>query len=419
MTIPQIISLTILVVVAYLSFKKGNDVFSPAKVFLAIWSICIFLTEYKFSGYQHQWSYYSWFVLLLGLISFLMGLFIAYVTLINKPIFSITAIRNKLKVLDEYSLKKLFYCTIILFILYVISFAVEVLVEGYVPLFSSRYDVARVEFGLFGFHLIVNFQLIIMFLNIEYIILAKKHKQEKIVMWVIFFITLITFTLLLQRFNLFFGGVMTLALLYYASRVIKFKRIVIIALIFFSLLAAIQSIRLSQYASQYIYLISKIKFSRDYAIFSEPYMYISMNLENMTRAVDKLENYTYSIYTFDWVYALSGLKHWVADYFHIDPRAFLISGYTTFPFHWYYYLDFGLIGVMFFPLLTGFIIGACYYKMRTSAQLKWIILYSICVALMVISFFTNPLMMLTFIANFFVLWFIHHFFCQPKSLINL
>ena len=414
MTVPQIFSLTVLIIVIFLSLRKGTDVFSPAKVFLTVWSLCIFLTEFQFSGYQHQWSLFGWFVLLLGLISFLTGLFITYVIFINKSFYGINTIRNKSKVLDESTLKKLFYATIILFILYVISFTVEVLVEGYVPLFSLRYNEARVEFGLFGFHLIVNFQLIIMFLNIEYIILAKKHKQEKIIMWIIFFITLVTFALLLQRFNLFFGGVMTLALLYYASRVIKFKRIVIIALIFFSLLAAIQSIRLSQYASQYIYLISKMKFSRDYAIFSEPYMYISMNLENMTRAVDKLENHTYSIYTFDWVYALSGLKHWVADYFHLDPRAFLISGYTTFPFHWYYYLDFGLTGVMFFPLLTGFFTGVCYYKMRTSAQLKWIILYSICVALMMISFFTNPLMMLTFIANFFVIWFIHYFFVNQN-----
>jgi oligosaccharide repeat unit polymerase len=414
MTIPQIISLTILIIIIFLSFRKGSDLFSPAKVFLAIWSLCIFLAEFKFSGYQHQWSLYGWFVLLLGLFSFLTGLFIAYVIFINKPLFGINTIRNKSRVLDESSIKKLYYATIILFVLYVISFAIEVLAEGYVPIFSPRYDVARIEFGLFGFHLIVNLQLIIMFLNIEYIILAKGHKQEKIIMWIIFFFTLITFTFLLQRFNFFFGGVMTIALLYYASRVIKIRNVSIIALIFFGILIAIQSVRLSQYASQYIYLISKMKFSREYAIFTEPYMYVSMNLENMARAADQVKSHTYSIYTFDWVYALSGIKHWMADYFNINPREFLISGYSTFPFHWYYYLDFGLFGVMFFSLLTGLIIGVCYYKMRTSAQLKWIILYSIGVALMVISFFTNPLMMLTFIANFFVLWFIHQFYVSQN-----
>jgi oligosaccharide repeat unit polymerase len=419
MTIPQIISLIILVIIVYLSIKRGNDIFSPAKVFLVVWSSCIFLAEFKFSGYQHQWSLYGWFVLLLGLISFLAGIFIAYVIFINQPLYSINIIRNKSRVLHESSIKKLYYATIILFVLYVISFATEVLVEGYVPLFSLRYDIARVEFGLFGFHLIVNFQLIIMFLNIEYIILAKGHKQEKIIMWIIFFITLISFTLLLQRFNFFLGAVMTLALLYYSSRVVKIRNVLAIAFIFFGLLSIIQTIRLSQYVSQYIYVTSKMKFSRDYAIFSEPYMYISMNLENMSRAVDQLENHTYGIFTFDWVYAFSGLKHWVAEYFSINPGAFLISGYTTFPFHWYYYLDFGLTGVMVFTLLTGFFIGVCYYKMRMTAQISWVILYSICVALMVISFFTNPLMMLTFISNFFILWLIHYFFVRQNSLLNI
>jgi len=377
MTIPQIISITVLSIVIFMSFRKGSDVFSPAKVFLAVWSFCIFLAEFKFSVYQHQWSLYGWFVLLLGLISFLTGLFIAYVIFINKPIYGINKIRKKSKVLDESSLEKIYYATIILFLLYLIAFAIEVLVEGYVPLFSSRYDVARIEFGLFGFHLIVNFQLIIMFLNIEYIILAKGHKHEKIIMWIIFFIALISFTLLLQRFNFFFGAVMTLALLYYASRVIKIRNVFIIALIFFGLLAVIQSIRLSQYVSQYIYVTSKMKFSRDYAFFSEPYMYISMNLENMTRAVDQLEKHTYGIFTFDWIYALSGLKHWIADYFNINPNEFLISGYSTFPFHWYYFLDYGLIGVLFFSLITGFAIGVCYYKMRMTGQISWVVLYSI------------------------------------------
>jgi oligosaccharide repeat unit polymerase len=153
-----------------------------------------------------------------------------------------------------------------------------------------------------------------------------------------------------------------------------------------------------------------MKFSKNYAIFTEPYMYITMNLENMAQAVKKIDNFTLGIYSFDWIYALSGLKHWMANYFHLNAREFLTSSYTTYPFHWYYYLDFGLIGVMIFPLLVGFFVGIIYYKLKSSAQLKWIVLYSICVAIMVISFFTNPLMMLTFVTNFFILWVVHNHF---------
>lgn len=377
---------------------------------MLVWSFSIFLAEFKFSGYQHQWSSFSWLVILIGPLSFLLGLYIAYVTFLNTPLLTTGVIREKSKTLDESSLKKLYSTTIILFILYLISFIIEVLVEGYVPIFSRRYDIARIEFGLFGFHLLVNFQLIIMFLNVEYIILTKGHIKEKFLMSCIFFITLLSFALLLQRFNFFFTGIMILVLLYYASKVVKVRNVIVIALIFFGLLYAIQSVRLSQYVSQYIYVTSKMKFSKDYAIFTEPYMYITMNLENMAHAVDKLDNFTLGTYSFDWIYALSGLKHWIANYFHLNAREFLISGYTTYPFHWYYYLDFGLIGVFFFPMLISFFVGIIYYKMKSSAQLKWIILYSICVAIMVISFFTNPLMMLTFVTNFFILWVIHNHF---------
>jgi oligosaccharide repeat unit polymerase len=416
MTIPQVIALILLLVVIFFSFKKGKDMFSPGKAFLGVWSFCIFLTEFKFSGFQHQWSVYSWFVFLVGLFSFLVGVFIAYVIFIDKPLFSIDVIRDKSLDINETMLKKLFYIVIVLFILYMVCYCVEALVAGNVPLFSARPDAAQKEFGLFGIHLFVNFQLGILFLCIEYIILYKKNTFDKKIVIGIFFITLLSSALLLQRFIYFFGGLMLLGWLYYASRTLTLKRVVMIILIFFTFLGGIQSIRISKYASQFHYVISKMKYAPEYAIFTEPYMYISMNLENMTRAVDQLEHHTYSAQMFDWIYALTGLKHWMADYFHIDHRDFLNSGYSTFPFHWYYYWDFGILGVVFFPFITGFGIGICYYMMRYTAQLKWVVLYAIGFALIAISFFTNPLMMLNFVSNIFILWFVHHYFVNQKVL---
>jgi oligosaccharide repeat unit polymerase len=227
-------------------------------------------------------------------------------------------------------------------------------------------------------------------------------------------VTLLTFSLLLQRFNFFFGAIITTAFLYYSSRFLTIKRITIVTLIFFGFLGIIQTIRLSQYVSQYIYVISKMKFSKEYAFFAEPYMYISMNLENMARASDKLENYLYGASTFDWLTALFGLKHWMADYFNIEARPFLISGYNTFPFHFHYYYDLGLIGLFLFPLIIGYLIGTFYNMMKLTGDIKWVVMYSICVAIIVLSFFTNPLTMLSSVFNIFVLWLIHHFFINQK-----
>ncbi|MDD8018326.1 MAG: O-antigen ligase, partial [Bacteroidota bacterium] len=409
------ISLIILLIVIFLSLKKGNDMFSPGKAFLGVWSFCIFLTEFKFSGFQHQWSTYSWFVLLLGLFSFLVGIFITHVIFFDKPLLSISSIRERSLSINESTLKKLLYATVILFLLYIISFTVEVLIEGFVPIFSARPDKARVEFGLFGIHLLVNLQIALTFLAIEYIALTKKDNYKKKLAWGIFFITVLTFAFLLQRFNFFFGGLMILALLFYASRALTFKRVVVIGLFFSGFLWGIKSIRLSRYVSEFNYAISKMRFGKEYAIFTEPYMYITMNLENMAHAVDQLDRYVYGVQTFDWIYALSGIKHWMADYFHIDHREFLTSGYSTFPFHWYYYWDFGLLGVVLLPLLSGLVIGICYYMMRYTAQIKWVVLYSVCYSLIVISFFTNPILLLNFVSNIFVLWFVHHFFVNQGN----
>lgn len=415
MTIVQIICLLVMAVVIYSMRLKGSDILSPGRIFLILWAFVIFLTEFKFSKYQYTWSLFSWFTLIFSLVSFLAGLYMAFVYFMDKKLLSIEEVRNSARTISVNHLKNLYKATNTLFILYLVSFAAEVVLEGEVPAFSAHLDRSRQEFGVFGLHLIVNFQLIIMFLNLEYIILADKtHRREKFIMWSVFFVTLATFTLLLQRFNYFFGAVMALGLLYYASRALTWKRISLILLVFFGFLGGIQSIRLSQYVSQFMYVISKMKYPREYAIFTEPYMYISMNLENAARASEKIQHYLYSASTFDWVYALFGVKHWMADYFNIDSRPFLVSGYNTFPFYWTYFYDFGVTGIAFFPLLSGLVIGLFYYRMRQTGSLEWIALYSIALAIIVISFFTNPLTMLAFVANFIMLYIVHHFLIRKN-----
>jgi oligosaccharide repeat unit polymerase len=189
MTIPQIISLIILVFLLIMSIKKNSDLFSPAKLFLIVWAFCIFLVEFKFSGFQHEWSLYSWFVLLLGVASTLLGIFISYVLSINTPSHSKNSLRDVSPTIEVPKLRKLYNITLLLFFLYLSSYIIEVLIEGNVPLFSPRMDRARIDFGIFGFHLLVNLQLTIMFLNIEYIVLAKKLRitgHETKIMWIIF-----------------------------------------------------------------------------------------------------------------------------------------------------------------------------------------------------------------------------------------
>ena len=204
-------------------------------------------------------------------------------------------------------------------------------------------------------------------------------------------------------------AIMSFTFVYYSSEIINFRKIVVIGVIFFAFLWIIQSIRLSQYVQGFIYVTSKMKYSSKYQAFTEPYMYITMNLENMARGVDLMQKHSFGLLTGDWIIALAGIKKWALNYFNINPRPFLVSGYNTFPFLWEYFYDFGIVGVFIFPLLSGFFIAKIYYLMRSDIKVKWIVYYSQCMAIILLSFFTNPLTMLNFIFSIFVLWIIHRF----------
>jgi oligosaccharide repeat unit polymerase len=213
--------------------------------------------------------------------------------------------------------------------------------------------------------------------------------------------------------------VISIGFLYYASKIINLKKILIVAIVFISFLSVLQSIRLSKYAADFHYVISKMEYSKDYAMFTWPYMYIVMNLENLAVGVEKLDDNSYGLLTGDWLMASTGIKHWAKEYFNIDKQKYLYSAYTTSPFIWDYYYDFGLGGVFSLSLLVGIIVGLFYYQMRITGELKWIVIYSFFLFVIVISFFTNPLTSLNIIVSIFVLWFTHHFFLISQSSMDI
>lgn len=383
-------------------FRRGADPFSPGRVFLMIWSVAIGLADLKLSYFQTEWSFYAWVTLFVGLGAFWLGLFLSATENILMPLQPIATSRRFFSEILVHK-RRLFQIILVLFVLYILCYIAEAILEGGIPILSSRPDVARVQFGVFGLHLIVSTMPTILFLIVEYFVLVKKNMRKKIALATIFFVTAVTFFGILHRFPFVGWALMSLAFVYYSSIHFRLRRVVFGALAFFGALAAIQTLRLVAYVRDYIYVVSRMKFSQEYAIFAEPYMYIVMNLENFARAVDRLEQFSYGYFTGDFIMALVGLKHVLADYFNLQERPFIISGYNTFPFLWQYYYDFGLIGMGILSLLLGLTIGITYHRMRSRPTLINTVLYAFFFYVMVISFFTNPLTMLNTIFNIVVL----------------
>ena len=166
----------------------------------------------------------------------------------------------------------------------------------------------------------------------------------------------------------------------------------------------ISSIRLSNVVATYLYTISKMKFPKKYAFFTEPYMYFVMNLENFARSVNKLDHHTYGYYTFDFVTAISGLKYWIYNYFNMNRFLYLESSYNTYTALWWFFIDFGVLGLALIPWLLGLSTGSLYYRMRSRPSLKNITAYGVMVFVMVISFFNFPFSFLWFEYNLLMMY---------------
>ncbi|MBS4027438.1 MAG: oligosaccharide repeat unit polymerase [Ignavibacteriales bacterium] len=398
--------------------RKDADIFSPGRIFGFIWSFSIGLTDMKFSRLQHEWPLFSWFVILLGVLSFLVGIFIIYSLNSNKKQFTVYQIRTLVRS-QGISEQRLFAIIILLVFAYSFSFVIETIAFGGLPLFSAFPDRARSEFGLFGFHLFVSGMPAILILIAEYFLIVPEHRIQKTFLAILFVWIIGSYFFLLVRLNYITFLVIMFVIAYYTSRFIRFRNVLFAVGSIVALFAYLSSIREARYAEHFIYVISDMKFSETYASLAGPYMYIVMNLENFARVVEKLSQFTYGYYTFDFILALTGLKHSLANYFGLTDRIFLISSFNTYPFLLPYFRDFGFLGVVFCPMILGIVISSIYYWMKRTASLLPLVMYGCCLFVMFISFFVNVLTMLNFAFIFSLITVIHLFIIPKPSRITV
>ncbi len=397
------------VVIAF-TLRKGSDPFSPARVFSILWLLILGLVQLKLSRMQNEWSTQSWIILLLGPSAFLTGLFGAYVLNINKPLVSLQTMREQWKnqSVDE---GKLFAAVTIMFVLFVTAFMVIRYIKGVVPpLFSFRPGLSRYEFTMFGLGMFLHNVVIIVFFTVVYHLLVKGHRNRKWLLKLMSAASMLLYFFLLQRFQLILTAFMCILLIYYATRHLRAATMGLylgVAVGFFYWVSTLRSG--IQFFILYLYQTSRMKFPAKYALLTEPYMYFAMNLENFARASDKLDHHTFGFYTFDFVLAIVGLKHWIQGYFAFDDTPYLISGYNTYTSYWIYLRDFGIIGVFLFPLFLGLLFGSIYYAMRRKPEVKNIAAYGLCLFVILFTFYNNPLAylwyMYTVAAFAAILWF--------------
>ncbi len=398
MTLISAILFLIVFLVLLLPIIRKEDIFSPAKIFTIIWALTLGLAELKFSRLQHEWNGYGWLMLSIGIFSFLLGCFIIYSQNYEVKILPLSSIRNYFQnlLIDKKKYKNII---LLLFLMYIVSFLGNYLIEGYLPLFHYNPGQSRAFWGVFGIGLLIHSATAIIILITGYILIAKPPLMEKLFFMFLIIVIFVSYLTILQRFNLMFAILSSIVVVYYTSNALRPRNALIFLLLIVGLMYSVQFLRTSSLVSGYLYNLAEMKISPKYAIITEPYMYFVMNPENFVRAVNRLETHTYGYYTFNFVLSLSGTKKIITDYVALNNFPFLNSSYNTYSALWDYYRDFGIWGLSGIPFLLGFFISSFYYKLRSSPSLVVLMSYSIFIFIIAISFFVNTLGLLHFFFN--------------------
>ncbi len=399
MNILSILFFLISFLVLFLSLRPNSDFFSPGRIFLLVWSIILGVTNLKLSMHQSEWSIEIWLQILIGPISFLVGVFISYMLHFNKSVLKLNSIRENSENLIVLK-KRLFKAIIVLFGLFLISFIIIYLKVGDVAILSQKPWLVRKEFTMFGVGLFLHNVFLMILLTGIYFIFVKGEKLKKFSLLLFSIIAIILYAATLQRYQIMLSIFVLMILLYYTTKRINLKSVFISGTIIIAFFYFVSSFRLGELVLMIMYQIAEMKFSPAYAIFTEPYMYIAMNLENYAHAIERVQDFTYGYYTFDFVTAITGIKHWINDYYSLQENPFLITiHFNTYSAFWTYYRDFGILGIFAIPLAGGFFISNLYYSLISSPTIKKISLYGMFLYVIIFSFFNSAFGFLWFAYN--------------------
>lgn len=395
------------------SFKGDKNVFSPARFWIILWSLVIGITQLKWSNLQNDWSNLTWVILISSLLSFLLAVYTTNVVLnrytINTPnvISEINTKKN-----EEFLGKVIF----VLILLYFLAYVIEYISIGFLPMFTENPSKSRLEFDIFGVHLIVNSILTIIILLAEYFIFFKPKKIKKMLFIALIITLLASYLFLMNRLYFLLFMFSYLLISNYGDNKVTLGKVSLYTLIFLSVFLIVGNIRLVQYAENFIYVVSEMKIPRQYAFIAGPYMYISMNLENLNVGLENLSGFSWGTHTFDFLLALIRGQDYL-NFSHIANSKFQASDpFTTFPFMWYYYRDFGYLGVIIFPFVLGAITSYYYWRTRIAPSLANIAIYCILLNGLLLSFFTNMFTRLNFMFNLFLLIFVFLFFNKNHNI---
>ena len=246
--------------------------------------------------------------------------------------------------------KKILACIVILAIISCICFLIEVVIVGFIPLFSPEPH-AYSYFHVSGVHYFTISCILIPALTVLYMKIEEKVKLIPAVLLGICNIWAVSIPILcVSRFQLLFAvgfAAVTYVMLY---QHITWRMMITAAMIIIPLYVLLTIAR--RHDVSYLNSIFEMK-NKSVPIFvTQPYIYVANNYENFNCLVRDLTTHTFGIRMLFPLFALTGLKFLLPQLI-ASPIYITKKELTTLTMFYDSYYDFGIIGVILLAVFLG------------------------------------------------------------------
>lgn len=273
-------------------------------------------------------------------------------------------VKNDSKYVIEKSDKKVLPQDILIISLFVatfISFVIEVIILKYIPLFTIATPHAYSEFHVFMLHYITTFYSFIPCIALCNYYIEPDRKMNKIWLVASYVYVVIMALLMVSRSRLILCIILSVfIMIIYRGKDLRKKafdrksliKVILAVILFLALYIVITVAR--AHDIEYLNGIFDMKNKKMPIFITQPYMYISQNFENLNYMINNIFRFTFGRRVLYPLFTLTFVKKFfpiVLD----SPTYVIKEELSTVTIIYDFYYDFGLLGILGFCFLIGYI----------------------------------------------------------------